>query len=515
MLRCAGAEGWRWITAQLTFKQLVVRTTRESVTPSLACLAPICHRSVVFTKSAQFAAVSLLAAVLVACAGGSGPPHSKLVDLTLPAGSTHSRPAGRMPIPADEEPWDVPLPYIDLVAAMRKQLPLHRDFEGVPWCDQNEDSDNTTWLWQKVGDKIQIDIGGDAHSSGITITRDHGGQSQCVPQPRPKPPELSTAGNATVIGLWFKPADLTFSSGSNKLYVSTTSGKPATYVVSMSALTQIPPPLDKSITDGANHIAVNNKLKLGYALHHTGALRVFNTDTDKLMSTTEPRSCHAEVLAVDEATGTVYGGGLSATGECLVEFDSAGRLLAEKDVAPASGKQNRMIQRIAADPASGDVIYTDPYSVGRADHTLTEKWRSPAPGVSTSGDIYSGPHASDMGYEPSSATVYVCVSPGSTTAPATIASYDGNTGRQTGQFNTPASTDQFAADQQGRVFVALANSRDLYVLDHGVQSLTKFETLPDVPPGSTRNVEWLAVDSAGHRLFVNPGDASSVYQYQY
>jgi len=460
--------------------------------------------------------VSLLAAVLlVACAGSSGPPHSKLVDLTLPAGSTPGHPSGRIPILADEERWDVPLPYADLMAAMRKQLPLNHDFDGVPWCDGDEDSDNLTWLWQKVGDKIQIDIGGDAHSSGITITRDHGGQSKCVPWPRPQPTQLSTVGNARVIGLWFEPAELTFSSGSNKLYVSTIYGKPATYVVSMSTLTEIPPRLDESITDGANHIAVNNKLKLGYALHHTGALRVFNTDTDKLMSTTKPRSCRAEVLAVDEATGTVYGGGQSATGECLVEFDSAGHFLAEKDVAPASGKQNRMIQRIAVDPASGDVIYTDPYSVGRADQTLTEKWRSPAPGVSTSGDIYSGPHASDMGYEPSSDTVYVCVSPTSTTAPATIAIYDGHTGKQTGQFTAPASTDQFAADQQGRLFVALTNSRDLYVLDHGAQSLTKFETLPEVPDGSTRKVEWLAVDSAGHQLFVNPGSGSSVYEYPY
>jgi hypothetical protein len=460
--------------------------------------------------------VSLLAAVLlVACAGISGPPHSKLVDLTLPAGSTHSRPSGRMPIPADEERWDVPMAYADLVAAMRKQLPLHHDLGGVPWCDEDEDSHNITWLWQKVGDKIQIDIGGDAQSSGITITRDHGGQSKCVPWPRPKPPQLSTAGNATVIGLWFEPAELTFSSGSNKLYVSAISGKPATYVLSMSRLTKIPLRLDGSITDGAHHIAVNNKLKLGYALHNTGALRVFNTDTDKLMSTTEARSCQAEVLAVDEATGTVYGGGQSATGECLVEFDSAGNFLAEKDVAPASGKQNRMIQRIAADPASGDIIYTDPYSVGRADQRLTEKWRSPAPGVSTSSDIYSGPRASDMGYEPGSATVYVCVTPTSTTAPATIAIYDGHTGKQTGQFTAPASTDQFAADQQGRLFVALDNSRDLYILDDGAQSLTKFETLPNVPDGSTRHVEWLAVDSVGHRLFVSPGSGNSVYQYPY
>ena len=458
----------------------------------------------------------LVAVHLVACAGTSGPPHSKLVDLTLPTGSRHSAPPPRGQIPDDEEPWDVPLPYPELVATLRKQLPLHHDFDGVPWCDEDEDPHDTTWLWQKVGDKIQINVGGGAQSSGITITRDRDDPSKCVPWPRPKPTQVSTAGAATRIELWFKPSRLTFSKGSGKLYVTDLSGKPATYVVSLSALDKIPARLADSITND-DAIAVNNKLKLGYVsvLGGTGPLRVFNTDTDTLISTTERRSCSAQVLAVDETSGMVYGGGLSDTGECLVKFDSAGHFLAEKDVAHRSGNQNRMIQRIAADPASGDVIYTDPYGVGRADPTLIEMWRTPAPGVSTYGDIYSGPHASDMGYESTSETVYVCVSPTSRAAPATIAIFDGRTGKQTGQFTSPGSSDQFAGDHEGRLFVALSNSSDVYGLDHGAQSLTKFQTLPDVPDRSSRSVEWLAVDPAGHRLFVSPGRGNSIYQYPY
>jgi hypothetical protein len=421
-----------------------------------------------------------------------------------------------MPIPADEELWDVPLPYADLVAAMRKQLPLHHDFDGVSWCDEHEDPHNTTWLWQQVGDKIQINLGGGPQSSGLTITRDRYDQSKCVPWPRPKPTRVSRLGGATRIELWFEPSGLTFSSGSGKLYVTDLSGPSATEVVSMSALDKTPARLADSITDD-DAIAVNNKLKLGYVavLGGSGPLRVFNTDTDTLISTADFRSCEAQVLAVDETSGTVYGGGRSNTGECLVKFDSAGHFLAEKDVAPNSGTQNRIIQRIAADPADGDVIYTDPYGVGRADQALNEKWRAPAPGVSTSGDAFSGPHASDMGYEPSSATVYVCVSPTSGTGRATIAVYDGHTGKQTGQFDARASTDKFESDQQGRLFVALDKSSDVYVLDHGAQSLAKFATLPAVSDGSARNVEWLAVDSVGHRLFVSPGAGNSIYQYPY
>jgi hypothetical protein len=51
-------------------------------------------------------------------------------------------------------------------------------------------------------------------------------------------------------------------------------------------------------------------------------------------------------------------------------------------------------------------------------------------------------------------------------------------------------------------------------LDHGAQSLTRFHTLPNVPDGSTRNVEWLAVDPAGHRLFVAPGSGNTIYQFR-
>jgi hypothetical protein len=408
-------------------------------------------------------------------------------------------------MPPDAEPWDVPMSYPDLLAAMRTQLPLHHDFDGVPWCDEDEpDANNTTWLWQGVGNKIQIDLGGDQHSSGITITRDRGGQQKCVPWPRPKPPELSTAGAASVIGLWFEPGAVAFSTGSDKLYVADWVGKPATYVLSMSALTKIPPRLDNSI-DYDDAIVVNNKLKLGYVLAKdgTGQMRVFNTDTDTVVSTTERRSCRAQVLAVDETSGWVYGGGQSDAGECLVKYDSAGHIIAEKDVAPPTGNQVAVIQRVAADSASGDVIYTDPASVARADQTLTEKWRTPAPG------------ASDLGYEPASATVYVCLSSTARNAPATIAVYDGYTGSRSGQIAVPASTDQFAADQQGRLFVALSESNDIYVLERGAQSLTKFETLPSVGDGSARHLEWLAVDPVGHRLFVAPGGGNAIYQYSY
>jgi hypothetical protein len=90
------------------------------------------------------------------------------------------------------------------------------------------------------------------------------------PSKSPQP----TAGSATLIGLSFPPAELTFSAGSNKLYVSEVfpeSG--ATYVVSMSAPGKAPARLDESINGFSTHIVVNGRLKLGYALIEKPPLR--------------------------------------------------------------------------------------------------------------------------------------------------------------------------------------------------------------------------------------------------
>jgi len=338
-----------------------------------------------------------------------------------------------------------------------------------------------------------------------------------------------TAGAAILIGLSFSPAELNFSAGSNKLYVSEVfpeSG--ATYVVSMSAPGKAPARLDESINGFSTHIVVNGRLKLGYALIEKpslagspalgGVVRVFNTDTDTLISTSTQPSCVAQVLTVNEASGMVYGGGMSPTGECLIEFDSAGHIVRQADVAPLSRTQNRLIQRIETDPATGDVVYMDPYSVGRADQSLTEKWRTPVPGAGVpSNTVFTSQgQGNDMGFEPTSGTVYVSVCGAGVIAPATIAIYDGHTGKQTGQFTGPGSSSQFAADHDGRLFAVFFNSADVFVLPNGASTLTKFATLTDVAGLSPDDPKWLAVDPVRHRLFVSPGGtAQSIYLYSY
>jgi hypothetical protein len=60
-----------------------------------------------------------------------GPPvHSKLLDVTLPPGST---PSADEPDPGEED-WDVPLNVHDEIANLRPQLPINNPFDGLTYC---------------------------------------------------------------------------------------------------------------------------------------------------------------------------------------------------------------------------------------------------------------------------------------------------------------------------------------------------------------------------------------------
>lgn len=342
-----------------------------------------------------------------------------------------------------------------------------------------------------------------------------GCSSSKMPSQPSRPSEsapMSTTGPAplmTAITVPFEPMELTFSASSNKLYVSGLEGNPPVmraYVVSLSAPAGAIKRLDTSIDALPHHIVVNDKLRRGYALV-VGAIKVFSTDSDTLVSTSQEPSCSPQVLAINQATGMIYGGGLSDTGECLVQFDSDGRIVRENVVAPSVKGKNMLVQRIAVDSASGDVLYTNPSSVGRADQMLTEKWRTPVGGHG---------EAQDLGFEPKTNTAYVTVGDFPVISPAMISVLDGGTGTQRGEFSGPGWTSEFAATGDGRLFVAFFNSNDLYVLSDGTSTLTKFASLGDIPGSSPSDPKWLAVDTTGRRLFVSPGgDGHKILIYRY
>jgi hypothetical protein len=62
------------------------------------------------------------------------PPNSELVpELVLSAGSILENYSSGEP----REYWDVPLPYPDTVKAVRRQLAIGQDYDGLRWCGEH------------------------------------------------------------------------------------------------------------------------------------------------------------------------------------------------------------------------------------------------------------------------------------------------------------------------------------------------------------------------------------------
>jgi hypothetical protein len=326
--------------------------------------------------------------------------------------------------------------------------------------------------------------------------------------PQPQPP---IAKSRTVLALPQAPAEITYSGGSNKLYIAYVSPSSGWLVVPLSAPTQAHEFPDHSIDTAGlgEEIAVNDKLKLGYASDSLGITRVFNTDTDTVVATTQT-VCEANVLAVNQTTGMVYGGGSSARGECLVQIDSSGHIVRD-DVAGATGAGHNIIQRITVDPTNGDVIYSDPWGITRVDASLNAKWSTPVGGAF---------EPLDIGLEPHTNRIYVSLTGSDkvalpVTPPPSFRVYDGQTGKQVG--TVAGAPWEFVADGAGHVFTVLStpSSRDLYVLTDGGTTSSKFASLGDIAGLKPSDTVALQIDPSGHRLFVAAGDFHNVYVYAY
>jgi len=322
------------------------------------------------------------------------------------------------------------------------------------------------------------------------------------------PPPLTTA-----IALPFEPMDLTFSASANKLYASgmeEVSGGPPQwrqYVVSLSAPSGPIERFDTSIKGLQQDLVVNDKLRRGYALMMSGDVKVFSTDSDTLVSTAQKPSCSLEVLAINQATDMVYGGGATNEGGCLVQFDADGHVVREKVVGPHAKDKSPIIGSLAVDSASGDVLYLNAFGLARADKMLNEKWRTPVHGPGEPGP---------MGFEPKTNTAYVVVGTEPVISPTKISVFDAATGTPRGESSGPGSCQGFAATGDGRLFAIFFNSTDLYVLADGTSILTKFVSLNDIPGWAPSDTRWLQVDTVGRRLFVSPGgDRQKIAVYQY
>ena len=91
------------------------------------------------------------------------PPHSQLVDVVLPPGSTCDCSDGI-------ESWKVPSgsdPNSGILTNLRAQLPLNKPYDGLPWCGEevNPATDTTSWKWDDGGKRISVMVQTDGYIS--------------------------------------------------------------------------------------------------------------------------------------------------------------------------------------------------------------------------------------------------------------------------------------------------------------------------------------------------------------
>ena len=123
-----------------------------------------------FTPVVARIALSAMALILTACGSTTTtatktvttasttpiaqPPHSQLIDVVLPLGSTCDCSSGI-------EVWKMPSrsgSYSDILENLRAQLPLNKPFDGLPWRGEqvNPTTDSTTWKWDDGHKRIVV-----------------------------------------------------------------------------------------------------------------------------------------------------------------------------------------------------------------------------------------------------------------------------------------------------------------------------------------------------------------------
>jgi hypothetical protein len=107
---------------------------------------------------------ALFVVLAAGCSGGTegsssptssaGPQliHSTLIDVALPPGTTISTHADGLEI------WQSPGSQDQAVAALKPQLPIGGDLDGLRWCGERTDaSGGAAWSWGGPGGSIVVD----------------------------------------------------------------------------------------------------------------------------------------------------------------------------------------------------------------------------------------------------------------------------------------------------------------------------------------------------------------------
>lgn len=96
------------------------------------------------------------------------PPHSDLVpELALPVGSTTH--GGGDP---NFESSESPASYESTVAQVRGQLPIGRDYGGMPWDSEHVEKYLTMWTWANATEVISVSVDGEVPAGAhVLISR--------------------------------------------------------------------------------------------------------------------------------------------------------------------------------------------------------------------------------------------------------------------------------------------------------------------------------------------------------
>jgi hypothetical protein len=71
------------------------------------------------------------------------------------------------------EYWDVPLAYPDTVNAVRRQLAIGREYDGLRWCGEHIERDLTMWTWGDKDDMLTVLVDGAVRSGAeVHVSRE-------------------------------------------------------------------------------------------------------------------------------------------------------------------------------------------------------------------------------------------------------------------------------------------------------------------------------------------------------
>jgi hypothetical protein len=99
----------------------------------------------------------------------AAPVHSALAGIDLPPGTMPASAASQ-----NGEFWNAPTSYDYTVQFLRQQLPISKDFQGLPWCLQeiNAKLGLTKWVWATDTKSLEVDV-----SDGGSVMITHGDPS--------------------------------------------------------------------------------------------------------------------------------------------------------------------------------------------------------------------------------------------------------------------------------------------------------------------------------------------------